>query len=76
MHFSSAKKDCETCDNYENELIHLKEDLTSALIPWVVKVVDSQLRKIYIPDEEPVLVFFRYGIPLLYDGKKQKIFIL
>ncbi|XP_031839074.1 protein disulfide-isomerase A4 [Nomia melanderi] len=63
-----TKKDCETCDNFENELIHLKEDLINSLIPWVVKAVDSQLRKIYIPDEEPILVFFRYGIPLLYDG--------
>ncbi|KZC07712.1 PREDICTED: uncharacterized protein LOC107185988 [Dufourea novaeangliae] len=63
-----TKKDCETCTNFENEMIHLREDLVDSLFAWVVKVVDSHLRELYSPDEEPVLVFFRYGIPLLYDG--------
>jgi len=36
---------------------------------WVVKAVSSQLVRIYSPNKEPALVFFRHGIPLLYDGK-------
>jgi len=36
---------------------------------WVVKTVSSQLVRIYSPNKEPALVFFRHGIPLLYDGK-------
>lgn len=35
---------------------------------WVVKVIDSQLTRLYSPTKEPVLVFFRHGVPLLYDG--------
>lgn len=36
---------------------------------WVVKSVSSQLVRLYSPNKEPALVFFRHGIPLLYDGK-------
>nr|CAD7438301.1 unnamed protein product [Timema bartmani] len=63
-----TKKDCEQCDNYENELIHLREDLVDSLNAWVVKAVNSQLVRLYNPTKEPALVFFRHGIPLLYDG--------
>nr|CAD7401571.1 unnamed protein product [Timema cristinae] len=64
----SPKKDCEQCDNYENELIHLREDLVDSLNAWVVKAVNSQLVRLYNPSKEPALVFSRHGIPLLYDG--------
>lgn len=63
-----TKKDCEECDNYENELIHLREDLVDTLNAWVVKAHNSQLVRLYNPTKEPALVFFRHGIPLLYDG--------
>ncbi|PSN55148.1 hypothetical protein C0J52_00646 [Blattella germanica] len=63
-----TKKDCEQCDNFENELIHLREDLVDTLNAWVVKAVNSQLVRLYNPNKEPALVFFRHGIPLLYDG--------
>lgn len=63
-----ASKDCTTCDNYENELIHLREDLVNSLSSWVIKAVDSQLLRLYSADKEPALVFFRHGMPLLYDG--------
>ncbi|CAK9800459.1 Thioredoxin domain-containing protein [Anthophora quadrimaculata] len=63
-----TSKDCEACDNYENEMIHLREDLVNSLSAWVVKAVDSQLLLLYSTDKEPVLVFFRHGMPLLYDG--------
>lgn len=36
---------------------------------WVVKAVNSQLVRLYNPNKEPALVFFRHGVPLLYDGK-------
>lgn len=34
----------------------------------VVKIVDSQMVRLYSPTKEPAVVFFRHGIPLLYDG--------
>lgn len=64
-----TKKDCEECDNFENEMIHLREDLVDSLSAWVVKVVDSQLLRLYSTEKEPALVFFRHGIALLYDGR-------
>ncbi|KAK7867154.1 hypothetical protein R5R35_013633 [Gryllus longicercus] len=63
-----TKKDCEECDKYENELIHLREDLVDTLNAWVVKAHNSQLVRLYNPSKEPALVFFRHGVPLLYDG--------
>lgn len=35
---------------------------------WVVKAINSQLVRLYSPTKEPSLVFFRHGVPLLYDG--------
>lgn len=64
-----ARRDCEPCDNYENELTALRDDLVDTLNAWVVKVIDSQLTRLYSQTKEPVLVFFRHGVPLLYDGK-------
>ncbi|XP_049797665.1 thioredoxin domain-containing protein [Schistocerca nitens] len=63
-----TKKDCEPCDDLENELIALREDLVDTLNAWVVKATNSQLVKLYNPSKEPALVFFRHGVPLLYHG--------
>lgn len=63
-----AKHDCELCDNYENELTALREDLVDSLNAWVVKAFNSHMTRLYSPTKEPALVFFRHGIPLLYDG--------
>ncbi|XP_076173024.1 thioredoxin domain-containing protein [Ptiloglossa arizonensis] len=63
-----TSKNCEACDNYENEVIHLREDLVDSLSAWVVKVVDSRLLKLYSTNKEPALVFIRHGMPLLYNG--------
>lgn len=63
-----TKKDCELCDNYEAELTALREDLVDTLNAWVVKIVSSQLVRLYNPTNEPALVFFRHGVPLLYEG--------
>jgi len=60
-------------------LAHLREDLVDAMSAWVVKAVDSQLLQLYSNAKEPVLLFFRHGLPLLYDGmdltKKNKLHI-
>ncbi|XP_043478524.1 protein disulfide-isomerase A4 [Leptopilina heterotoma] len=63
-----TKKDCDACENMENELIQVREDLVDSLSAWVVKVVNSQLLRLYSPNKEPALVYFRNGNPLLYDG--------
>ncbi|XP_023016501.2 protein disulfide-isomerase A4 [Leptinotarsa decemlineata] len=63
-----SRKYCELCDKYEGELASLREDLVETLNAWVVKVEESQMTRLYSPNKEPVLVFFRHGIPLLYEG--------
>lgn len=63
-----TRNDCAACDNYENELVHLRESLMDSLSASVVKVVSSQLLRVYTTSKEPVIVFYRHGIPLLYDG--------
>ncbi|OXU20131.1 hypothetical protein TSAR_003375 [Trichomalopsis sarcophagae] len=63
-----TKKDCEACAQVENQLLHVREDLVDTLSAWVVRVVNSQMLRLYSPDKEPQVVFFRQGIPLLYDG--------
>lgn len=65
----AAKKDCEESDKFEDVLFHIREDLVDSLNAWVVKAVNSQLVRIYNPAKEPSLVFFRHGVPLLYDGR-------
>ncbi|XP_012166620.1 thioredoxin domain-containing protein [Bombus terrestris] len=65
--FTSKQRECTTCDNYENEIINLIQDLNSLSI-GVVEAIDSQLLRVYSDDKEPALVFFRHGVPLLYDG--------
>lgn len=45
---------------------HLETDLKAD----IVKVVNSQLTRLYNPyKKEPTLVFIRHGVPLLYDGE-------
>ncbi|CAD6235652.1 GSCOCG00007952001-RA-CDS [Cotesia congregata] len=63
-----TKDDCKECKNWEEELIGLRDELVDSLSAWVVKVPNSYLRKLYTPNEEPALVFFRNSVPLLYNG--------
>lgn len=74
FHASStlAKKNCPECDRYEKELIHLKADFRDALDADVVQAHSSHLAKLYSPSREPALVFFRHGVPLLYDGRVEQ----
>jgi hypothetical protein len=60
----------------ENALISIREDLVDSLNAWVVKAVNSQLVRLYSPSKEPALVFFRHGVPLLYDGKPHSHLII
>ncbi|XP_045473580.1 uncharacterized protein LOC123679998 [Harmonia axyridis] len=72
-----TQKNCEECINLENELIGLREVLVEELDAWVVKVENSQMTRLYSPPgKEPILVFFRHGIPLLYYGSPNEEEIL
>lgn len=64
----TSSKDCPECENYENEVLKIRDDLVDILSAWVLKSVDSPIKKLYNPSKGPALVFFRNGIPLLYDG--------
>lgn len=66
--FYIAKKDCEPCATHERLTTILREDFQQSLDAVVVKAVNSQLTRLYSPGKEPALVFFRHGVPLLYDG--------
>ncbi|XP_055697737.1 thioredoxin domain-containing protein [Phlebotomus papatasi] len=63
-----TKKDCEPCATHERLTTILREDFQQSLDAVVVKAVNSQLTRLYSPGKEPALVFFRHGVPLLYDG--------
>lgn len=51
--------------------MNIREDLVETTNAWVVKANGSPLVKLYSPSKEPAIVFFRHGVPLLYDGKNQ-----
>lgn len=71
-----TKPDCKECDKLETLLLNIREDLVDTLNAWVVKAESSYLVKLYNPSKEPALVFFRHGIPLLYDGELNDELIL
>lgn len=64
-----TKNGCPECDKLENIMINIREDLVETCGAWVVKSVGSPLVKLYDPTKEPAIVFFRHGVPLLYDGE-------
>ena len=63
-----AKPNCPECLAYEQHMLTLKGDLLENLKAETLSAVDSQLVRLYSPKKEPALVFFRHGVPLLYDG--------
>lgn len=63
-----AKKNCADCDKYENELFKVRDEFKENFPAEIVKVINSQLVRLYNPKKEPAVVFFRHGIPLLYEG--------
>ncbi|CAG4915209.1 unnamed protein product [Colias eurytheme] len=62
------KPNCKECDKLEKIIDILQEDFEKELNAPSVKVVNSHLARLYSPTKEPALVFFRHGVPLLYDG--------
>lgn len=64
-----TKNNCAECDEYENVLENIQDDLTVTLKAVVVKINNSPMVSIYDPSREPSLIYFRRGIPLLYNGK-------
>ncbi|KAK4008185.1 thioredoxin domain-containing protein [Daphnia magna] len=62
---------CQGCDELEGQLSSIREDLVDALNAWVVKAVSSPLVSNFTAGKEvgkPLVVYFRHGVPLLYDG--------
>ena len=61
------------CEEFEGELASILEDLIESLDDgWVVKVVDSkEWGHFAFSQEKPIVVFFRSGQPVLYDGKQE-----
>lgn len=66
--FHSAKGNCDHCDKFETELFKIRDELKENIPAEVAKVTNSQLVRLYSPKKEPAVVFFRNGVPLLYDG--------
>lgn len=52
----------------ETKLYNLQSDFQDILQSRAVKVLNSQMARLYSSKKEPVLVFFRKGHPLLYNG--------
>ena len=53
----------------ETELAAIREDLVDTINGWVVKAVGSKITEQLAPNaQEPLVVFFRKGLPVIYDG--------
>ncbi|KAH8295443.1 hypothetical protein KR018_011130 [Drosophila ironensis] len=62
------KPNCKRCQELEDVVTKIQPQLEDTLSANVVQAVDSNLVSIYDPSREPALVFFRRGIPILYNG--------
>jgi len=71
-----TRRNSDASDDFEKLIETMKEPLTENLEAEVVIARDSQMTRLYSPTKEPVLVFFRHGIPLLYDGPQNEDLIL
>ena len=62
----------ERCEEFEGELTSIREDMIDVMDgdAWVVKLMDSPLVEEYAvgKTEQPVIVMFRNGLPVIYDG--------
>jgi len=60
----------ERCEEFEGEMALIREDIIDALHgdAWVVKILNSKSTVQYSQSSDPVIVFFRSGLPVLYDG--------
>uniref|UniRef100_S4NU44 Transmembrane protein n=1 Tax=Pararge aegeria TaxID=116150 RepID=S4NU44_9NEOP len=64
-----SKPNCDVCDKLEQNLDSLYDDFVKHMNALTVKTVNSHLARLYSPTKEPAVVFFRHGVPLLYDGE-------
>jgi len=62
----------ERCEEFEDELTSAREDMIEMLDGdgWVVKLMDSPMVEEYAvgKTDQPVIVMFRSGLPVIYDG--------
>jgi len=62
----------ERCEEFEGELTSIREDMIDTLDgdAWVVKLLDSPFVDEYAvgKTDQPVIVMFRKGLPVIYDG--------
>merc|ERR1719513_100728 len=62
----------ERCEEFEDELTSAREDMIDVMDGdgWVVKLVDSPMVEEYAVGrtDQPVIVMFRNGLPVIYDG--------
>ena len=69
----SIVENCPACDELESQLLSIREDLVDTLNAWVIKVESSSFVTNFTlakePHKTPRVVFFKHGVPMLYDGK-------
>jgi len=66
-----TEANAESCEEFESELASVREDFIDMMQGdgWLVKLVNSRIISRYSPsDSKPVIVMFRRGLPVLYDG--------
>ncbi|KAF4524142.1 hypothetical protein B566_EDAN012146 [Ephemera danica] len=73
-----TQRDSAASEKLESVVTSLREDLVDTLGAWVVKAVGSHMTRLYNPlaPNQPCLVFFRHGVPLLYHGEIEEDLIL
>ncbi|XP_026737374.1 thioredoxin domain-containing protein [Trichoplusia ni] len=64
-----SKPNCDKCVEFESHLDNLQDDFKKHLNAVSVKATNSHLARLYNPAKEPALVFFRHGVPLLFNGE-------
>ncbi|XP_059046070.1 thioredoxin domain-containing protein isoform X2 [Achroia grisella] len=67
--YTDSKPECDICNKFEHNLESLQEDFKKHLHAVTAKTVNSHLSRLYSPTKEPALVFFRHGVPLLFNGE-------
>ncbi len=52
----------------ETEMAAIREDLVETINAWVVKAIDSPMKKLFSPTKDNLVVFLRRQSPVIYDG--------
>ncbi|XP_047022427.1 thioredoxin domain-containing protein [Helicoverpa zea] len=64
-----SKPNCDKCVEFETHIESLQDDFKKHLNAVSVKAINSHLSRLYNPAKDPALVFFRHGVPLLFNGE-------